>query len=62
MKSAQDLLEFKGSILVQVCEIPFLYEFQQRRNVVVQALKSRGGGLEIFTCGLIQRCQPFHDF
>lgn len=61
LNSAWDLLEFKGSILVPLCEIPFLSKFQQRRNVLVHALKSRNGWLDIPTCGLIQRCHLFHD-
>ena len=61
LNSAWDLLEFKGSILVPLCEIPFLCKFQQRRNVLVHALKSRNGWLDIPTCGLIQRCHLFHD-
>lgn len=61
LNSARDLLEFKGSILVRLREIPFLCKFQQRRNVLVHVLKSRNGWRDVPTCGLLQRCQLFHD-
>lgn len=62
LDNARDLLELKGGILPHLCEIPFLYKCQQRRNVLVQALKGRNGRLEIFTCGLIQCCHLLRDF